>query len=58
MAAAHAAAVIALIYGKHHGTNALFVDAILRQSADDYGAPGKDAYFGYGQVNAGKAVDY
>jgi subtilisin family serine protease len=58
LAAAHAAAVIALIYGKHPGTNALFVDAILRNSADDYGAPGKDAYFGYGQVNAGKAVDY
>ena len=44
--------------GKHPGTNALVVDAILRKSADDYGAPGKDAYFGYGQVDAGKAVDY
>lgn len=58
LATAHAAAVIALIYGKHPGTNALIVDAILRRSADDYGTPGKDAYFGYGQVNAGKAVDY
>lgn len=58
LAAAHAAAIIALIYGKHPGTNALVVDAILRRSADDYGAPGKDAYFGYGQLNAGKAVDY
>ncbi|WP_044219537.1 hypothetical protein [Chitinophaga pinensis] len=37
-------------------TNSVPVDVVLRKSADDYGAPGKDPYFGYGQINAGKAV--
>lgn len=58
MAAPHASAVIALLYGKHRHMNPILVDLILRKSSDDYGLPGKDAYFGNGQVNAGKAVSY
>ncbi|MVT09459.1 S8 family peptidase [Chitinophaga tropicalis] len=58
LAAAHATGVIALIYGKHPWANSVIVDAILRRSADDYGAPGKDPYFGYGQINAEKALSY
>lgn len=56
LAAAHAAGSIALLYENHPWMNAVLVDAVLRKSADDYGAPGKDPYFGYGQINAGKAV--
>ncbi|SFM76488.1 hypothetical protein SAMN05428949_0707 [Chitinophaga sp. YR627] len=37
--------------------NSVLVDAVLRKSADDYGTPGKDPYFGFGQINAGKAVN-
>jgi len=36
-------------------TNQQVVD-ILKQSADDLGQPGFDSYFGWGRVNAGKAV--
>lgn len=56
MAAPHASAVAALLYGKHPGMNPLLVDLILRATADDYGSRGKDAYFGNGQVNAARAV--
>ncbi|SHN22385.1 S8 family serine peptidase [Chitinophaga sp. CF418] len=58
MAAPHASAVIALLYGKYPHMNPILADLILRGSSDDYGLRGKDAYFGNGQVNAGKAVSY
>lgn len=58
MAAPSATGVIALIYGKHPGIHPVLVDLILKKSSTDYGAPGKDPFFGYGQVNAGKAVKY
>lgn len=32
------------------------VKAALRSSADDLGKPGRDPYYGYGRVNAFKAV--
>ncbi|PWV51969.1 S8 family serine peptidase [Chitinophaga sp. S165] len=58
MAAPHASAAIALLYGKHRNMNPLLVELILRKSSTDYGLPGKDAFFGNGQINAGKAVSY
>jgi subtilisin family serine protease len=58
MATPHAAAVIALLYGKHKNMNPLLVELILRASSNDYGTPGKDPYFGNGQVNAGRAVSF
>ncbi|MCF6406373.1 S8 family serine peptidase [Chitinophaga filiformis] len=58
MAAPHASAVIAMLYGKYPNMNPILADLILRGSSDDYGLKGKDAYFGNGQVNAGKAVSY
>lgn len=58
MAAPHASAVIALIYGKHPNISPLLVDLILKTSSTDYGTPGRDTYFGFGQVNAGKAVNF
>lgn len=58
MAAPHASAVIALLYGKHPRINPVLVELILRKSSNDYGAPGKDPFFGNGQINAGKAVSY
>lgn len=56
MASPHAAAVAALIYQKYPFANPLLVDLVLKASSTDYGAPGKDKYFGDGQVNAAKAV--
>lgn len=59
MAAPHASAVAALLYGKYPRLmSPVLVDLILKKTAEDYGAPGRDAYFGRGQVNAGKAVRY
>jgi len=58
MAAPHASAVIALIYGKHPNISPLLVDLILKSSSTDYGPGGRDAYFGFGQVNAGRAVNF
>ncbi|MVT08454.1 S8 family peptidase [Chitinophaga tropicalis] len=56
MAAPHASAVAALLYGKYSWMNPVLLDIIFKASSNDYGAPGKDAYFGFGQLNAGKAV--
>ncbi|WP_343671262.1 S8 family serine peptidase [Chitinophaga sp.] len=56
MASPHAAAVAALIYNKYPHANPLLVDLILKASSTDYGTPGKDKYFGDGEVNAAKAV--
>lgn len=59
MAAPHASAAAALIYGKYGRlANSLLVELLFRKSANDYGAPGKDRFFGNGQINAGKAVSY
>ena len=59
MAAPHASAAAALIYGKYKRlANPLLVELILRRSSTDLGAPGRDTYFGNGQINAAKAVSY
>ncbi|WP_372751963.1 S8 family serine peptidase [Labilibaculum sp.] len=57
MASPHAAGVAALIFEKL-GADATpsQVMTVLRNSADDLGKPGKDAYYGYGRVNAANAV--
>lgn len=56
-AAAHAAAVAALIASRYHGhLNGYFVRQKLLATADDVGDPGVDPYFGHGRVNARRAV--
>lgn len=57
MASPHAAGVAALVRGKHPGLVPDAVRMILRQSAEDLGAPGWDAQYGYGRVNARRAVE-
>ena len=57
MAAPHVAGVAALIIGKNGGTmDPVRVEAALKASANDLGAPGRDPYYGQGRVNAYKAV--
>ncbi|SNR34030.1 Subtilase family protein [Hymenobacter mucosus] len=57
MAGPHAAGVAALIVGKNGGQMApAQVRAVLRASADDLGKTGRDPYYGYGRVNAYRAV--
>ena len=57
MAAPHTSGVAALIIGKNGGhMDPTRVEAVLRASADDLGKPGRDPYYGYGRVNAFRAV--
>jgi len=56
LAAPVASGVAALVLSIKPGLSASQLVAILEQSADDLGAPGFDQYFGYGQVNAYKAL--
>lgn len=57
MATPHAAAVAALVAAKY-GAAATpdFIYAKLKQTADDLGSPGVDPVYGYGRVNAQRAV--
>jgi subtilisin family serine protease len=57
MASPHAAGVAALVVGKGPSLTPDDVRRILRESADDRGAPGWDPVFGYGRVNARRAVE-
>jgi subtilisin family serine protease len=56
MASPHASGVAALVRGKNPSLTPDQVRAILRSSVDDKGAPGWDPLYGYGRVNALKAV--
>jgi subtilisin family serine protease len=56
-AAPHAAGVAALIVGKYHGRLApAQVRSILLRSSDNLGQPGEDPFYGFGRVNARRAV--
>jgi subtilisin family serine protease len=57
-AAPHGMGVAALIIGKHGGAMSPGqVQAILRRSADDLGPAGRDAFHGWGRVNAERAIE-
>ncbi len=56
MAAAHVSGLAALILERNRGASPAQVLAILQASARDLGAPGRDAEFGYGRIDALGAV--
>jgi serine protease len=56
MASPHASGVAALIRGKNASLTPDQVRTILQSSVDDLGTPGRDPVYGYGRVNALKAV--
>jgi len=57
MATPHVSGVAALIIGRHGGSmDPVEVKAILQGTADDLGKLGKDAWYGFGRVNAYNAV--
>lgn len=56
MASPHAAGVAALVLSKNPRLSPDEVRAVLRASSEDPGVPGWDAQFGYGRVNARRAV--
>jgi len=50
------AGVVALVISANPNLTAAEIDAVLRQSADDCGTAGYDTVFGWGRVNAARAV--
>jgi subtilisin family serine protease len=57
MATPHAAAVAALVAARHGAAaTPAFIYAKLKATADDLGVPGTDPAYGYGRVNAYRAV--
>lgn len=56
MAAPHVSAAAALVLSLRCDLGPDAVASILFQTADDLGSPGRDQYFGYGLVNAYRAV--
>jgi len=58
MAAPHVAGVAALVKGLNHDLSNAELRAILEQSAEDIGDPGRDNQFGYGLVDAYNATLY
>lgn len=56
MASPHVAGVAALVLSRNPSLTPDQVRAILRAGADDLGTPGWDPVFGYGRVNARRAV--
>ncbi|MBS7636078.1 S8 family serine peptidase [Candidatus Bathyarchaeota archaeon] len=57
MAAPHVAGVAALTWSQHQNRSRDWIRIWLRQTADDLGPSGYDVYYGYGRINARKAVE-
>jgi len=57
MAAPHVSGVAALIWSQFPNKTRDWVRLWLRYTADDLGDPGFDIYYGYGRINARKAVE-
>lgn len=56
MATPHAAGVVALIWAANPALTAASVEDILKKNCDDKGAAGFDSTYGYGRINADRAV--
>ncbi|MCJ7423007.1 S8 family serine peptidase [Candidatus Bathyarchaeota archaeon] len=57
MACPHVVGVAALIWSKFPDATRDWVSARLRSTADDLGESGFDQYYGYGRINARRAVE-
>jgi subtilisin family serine protease len=56
MAAPHVTGLAALVKSNNIAFTGADISRVLQQSADDLGEPGWDIYFGYGRINAQKAL--
>ncbi|HEX7056957.1 MAG TPA: S8 family serine peptidase [Bacilli bacterium] len=56
MASPHVAALAALIRSTNPKLSNVEVMDIIRKTAQDLGAPGKDKYYGYGQIDVARAL--
>jgi thermitase len=53
----HAAGLAALIWSVSPGLNNTQVESIIKQTADDLGAAGRDNHYGFGRINARRALE-
>ncbi len=58
MAAPHVSGVAALLLAQNPGRSNAELRSIIEATADDLGDPGWDPYYGYGRINAYRAVTY
>jgi thermitase len=56
MASPHVAGLAGLLFSQDPSRSNATVRQIIEQSADDLGSPGRDDYFGYGRINAERAL--
>lgn len=57
MATPHVSAVAALVWGANPTATNVQIRQVLRDTAEDLGAAGRDNYYGYGLVRAKAAID-
>jgi thermitase len=57
MACPHVSGVAALIWSRFPNATSEWIRAQLRATADDLGDSGLDSYYGYGRINARRAVE-
>jgi cell wall-associated protease len=56
MATPHAAGVFALVWAANPTMTANAIETTIKNNCDDKGAAGYDTTYGYGRVNADKAL--
>lgn len=56
LAAPYASGLAGLLFALHPTKTAEDIRAIIRDTADDLGEPGQDAFHGFGRINAARAV--
>lgn len=56
-ASPHVAGLAALIWSVNSDLNNTQVESIIKQTADDLGAAGRDPYYGFGRINARRALE-
>jgi thermitase len=56
-ASPHVAGLAALIWSVNPGLSNTQVESIIKQTADDLGAAGRDNYYGFGRINARRALE-
>jgi hypothetical protein len=56
-ASPHVAGLAALIWSLSSGLSNTQVESIIKQTADDLGVAGRDHYYGFGRINARRALE-
>jgi thermitase len=56
-ASPHVAGLAALIWSVNPDLNNTQVESIIKQTADDLGVAGRDPYYGFGRINARRALE-